>query len=136
MKLRNHGLLASAATLALVGAAAPPARAQAPAPSPPPVVKGLRIDSVALCNEPNGKKCQPFSRKQFTDPWPVLDQSPQGFLQVQVGSEKVWVRTYAVETNVPFRINADCDAVVAAKQPRVGATRGIGEECRPGGSKK
>jgi hypothetical protein len=35
-----------------------------------------------------------------------------------------------VETDVPFRVGADCDAVVAAKQPRAGVTRGIGEECK------
>jgi hypothetical protein len=112
-----------------VGSVPIPVRAQTPALSNPRVVK-LRIDNVSLCTEPNGKSCEPFPRGQFKDPWPVLGQSPQGFLQVQVGGKKVWVRTYAVETDIPFRINADCDAVVAAKQPKVGATRGVGEECK------
>jgi len=131
MRLRNLVPLASAVTLTLVGSAPIALHAQTPALNNARVIK-LRIDKVALCDAPNSKNCEPFSRSDFKDPWPVLAQSPQGFLQVQLGSGKrAWVRTYAVETDVPFRINADCDAVVAAHQPKAGATRGVGEECHP-----
>ena len=130
MKLRNPVPLASGVALALLCASviAVPAQTPTKAQALGRVVK-LRIENVALCEQPNGTKCQPYSRGQFKDPWPVLDRSPQGLLQVQVGDRKVWVRGYAVETDVPFRINADCGAVVASRQPRVGATRGVGEEC-------
>jgi len=130
MKLRKPVPLASGLALAWLCASVVAAPAQTPgkAHALGRVVK-LRIENVSLCEQPNGTKCQPYPRTQFKDPWPVLDRSPQGLLQVQVGERKVWVRGYAVETDVPFRVEADCGAVVASKQPRVGATRGVGEEC-------
>ena len=135
MKLRPLVPLVSAVTLTLVGWAPNALHAQTPQANTPRVVK-LRIDNVALCDAPNSKNCEPFYRKDCREPWQVLDQSPQGFLQVQLANGKrVWVRTYAVETDIPFRINPDCGAVVAAK-PKMGATRGIGEECVPAGMHK
>jgi hypothetical protein len=129
MKLVSPARFASAVALALLGASVIPTPAQTPpAQSPARVIK-LRVENVTLCDQPNGKTCRPYARGQFKDPWPVVGQSEQGFLPVQVDGAKVWVRGYAVETDVPFRINADCDAVVASRQPKVGATRGIGEEC-------
>jgi hypothetical protein len=131
MKLGKLAPLASGVALALVGSSMTPARAQTPAPAQGParVVK-LRIDNVALCDKPNGKDCRPYARGQFKDPWPVVGRSDEGFLQVQVEGATYWVRGYAVETDTPFRVGADCDAVVASRQPKVGATRGIGEECK------
>jgi hypothetical protein len=129
MKPRNLAPLASGVALALLCTAAGPARAQTSAAGPARVVK-LRIDNVALYDEPNGKKVRDYARGQFKDPWPVVGRSDKGFLQVQVEGGRYWVRGYAVETDVPFRVGADCDAVVAARQPKVGATRGVGEECK------
>jgi hypothetical protein len=129
MKPRNLAPLASGVALALLCTAAVPARAQTSAAGPARVVK-LRIDNVALYDEPNGKKVRDYARGQFKDPWPVVGRSDKGFLQVQVEGGRYWVRGYAVETDVPFRVGADCDAVVAARQPKVGATRGVGEECK------
>ena len=129
MRPRNLAPLVSALAIALLGASVAPARAQTPAAQPARVVK-LRVDSVALYDEPNGKKVGDYKRGDFSGPWPILARSDKGFLQVQVGADKYWVRGYAVETDVPFRVGADCDAVVAARQPKVGATRGVGEECK------
>jgi len=130
MKLSTAVPLASAVALALLCASPVAVRAQTPTKTPTPgrVVK-LRLENVSLCKLPNGTDCTTYSRAQFKDPWPILGHSPQGLLQVQVGDAKLWVRGYAVETDVPFRIDADCGAVVASRQPRVGATRGVGEEC-------
>jgi len=131
MRLRNLVPLASALTLAFVGSAPIALHGQTPGLNNARVVK-LRIKEVALCDAPNSTNCVPFSRSNFNDPWPVLSQSPLGFLEVQLDNGKrAWVRTYAVETDIPFRIPADCGAVVAARQPKVGATRGVGEECQP-----
>lgn len=132
MKVGPLTSLASTLALGLVllGASAVPARAQTPPSQGPARVVKLRVDNVALYDEPNGKKLREYARGQFKDPWPVVGRSDKGFLQVQVEGGKYWVRGYAVETDVPFRVGADCDAVVAAKQPRVGATRGVGEECK------
>jgi hypothetical protein len=131
MKQRNLALLVSGVVAALVMLAGGATRAQAQAASPGPakVVK-LRVDKVALYDEPNGKKVLDYPRGEFTQPWPVIGRSDKGFLQVEVKGSKYWVRGYAVETDTPFRIGADCDAVVASRQPKAGVTRGIGEECK------
>jgi len=120
-------LLVSGLTAALALLVADGAHAQSPGPAK--VVK-LRVDTVALYDQPNGKKVREYPRGQFGDPWPVVGRSDKGFLQVQVDGARYWVRGYAVETDTPFRIGADCDAVVASRQPKAGVTRGIGEECK------
>jgi hypothetical protein len=130
MNLGNLASLASALALVVVSAAINSAGAQTPAAAPARVVK-LRIDNVALYDQPNGKKVGEYRRGEFKGPWPVVARSDKGFLQVQVDGSTYWVRSYAVETDVPFRVPADCGAVVAANQPKVGATRGVGEECTP-----
>ena len=93
------------------------------------VVK-LRTEKVALYDKPNGKKTADYDRDKFKGPWPVVDSSPEGFLQVEVDDARYWVRQYAVETNKVVRTTAECSAVVAGKQPKAAATRGIGEECK------
>lgn len=93
------------------------------------VVK-LRTARVTLYDQPNGKAVQEFPRDRFTQPWPIRDRSPEGFLQVEVDGRRYWVRPYAVETSRPVRANAECGAVVAGAQPKSGATRAIGEECK------
>jgi len=140
MKQRNLALLVSGAVAVLVilaegvawaqtpgaaGRAQPSASAQGPAK----VVK-LRVDNVTLYDQPNGKQVDKYPRGRFTQPWPVVGRSDKGFLQVQIDGATYWVRGYAVETDTPFRIGADCDAVVASRQPKAGVTRGIGEECK------
>ena len=93
-------------------------------------VTKLRTPKVALYDKPNGAKVLEATGDSFKGPWPVLGSSPEGFLQVDVAGKHYWVRAYAVETNRPIRTSADCGAVVASRQPKAGATRGIGEECK------
>lgn len=140
MKGRNLAFLVGGVAVAFVVLAGHPVPAQPPsgagsskapaaAATPARVVK-LRVDNVALYDAPNGKKVLDYPRGKFTPPWPVVGHSDKGFLQVKVDGVTYWVRAYAVETDVPFRIGADCDAVVASREPRAGVTRGIGEECK------
>jgi hypothetical protein len=93
-------------------------------------VVSLRTGRVALYDKPNGAKAGEVFCDQFKGPWLVLTTSPEGFLQVDVGGKTYWVRPYAVETNRPIRASADCGGVVAAREPKAGATRGVGEECK------
>jgi hypothetical protein len=93
-------------------------------------VTKLRTPKVALYDKPNGAKVLDYGGDKFKGPWPVLGSSPEGFLHVEVEGKRYWVRAYAVETNRPIRTSADCGAVVASRQPKAGATRGIGEECQ------
>jgi hypothetical protein len=62
--------------------------------------------------------------------WPILSEpSKAGRLVVKVDEKLYCVRAYAVETNKPIHTEADCGTMVAAAQPRSGATRGLGEKC-------
>ena len=84
MKLRKLVPFASGVALLVFCSPVAPARAQTPAAQGPARVVKLRIDNVALYDEPNGKKLREYPRGQFKDPWPVLSRSDKGFLQVQV----------------------------------------------------
>lgn len=139
MKLENLAQLVSGVAVALVivsggaVAAEKPGGAGKGAVSTPARVVKLRVDNVALYDNPNGAKVRDYPRAQFKDPWPVLKGDAKGFLQVRVDGATYWVRGYAVQTDVPFTIDADCGAVVSSRssnQHNVAATRGIGDECK------
>lgn len=100
------------------------------------MVKGLRTEKVTLydCN-PDRDKRKPqidVSRKDFKGPW-VATRDPASplYLKVQVERVEYCVRAFAVETDKTVTIQKDmeCRAMVAGKQPKTGATRGVGEEC-------
>jgi hypothetical protein len=96
------------------------------------VVK-LRTDKVALYDCKDATKKAEYASKDFHGPWkasPGASGTPAaGFLQVDVNGQRYCVKPYAVETNKRVSVAADCNAVVAATQPKSAATRGIGEEC-------
>jgi hypothetical protein len=117
-------------------------------------VTRLRMNKVTLyvCTEDDERKLekaapgQPeFAKKQRDEvrtdaplKWPILaGPSKAGRLTVQVDGELYCVRAYAVQTNVTINAGADCATMVAAAQPRSGATRGLGNDgkgnnhCRP-----
>jgi hypothetical protein len=73
------------------------------------------------------------ARSEARPGWPVLSAGPSkaGRLVVKVGEELYCVRAYAVETNAAISAEADCGTMVAAAQPRSGATRGLGNNCKP-----
>lgn len=92
------------------------------------VVK-LRTEKVALLDCNDGSKKRDYERASFQGPWPAGPSKQPGLLAVEVGGAWYCVRAYAVETNKPVDVRAECGAVVAEKQPKSAATRGIGEEC-------
>jgi len=117
-------------------------------------VTKLRLNKVTLyvCTEDDEKvdeKTVPgqpkFADKQREEvrtdaplKWPILKgPSKAGRLTVQVDGELYCVRAYAVQTNATINAGADCQTMVAAAQPRSGATRGLGNDgkgnnhCRP-----
>jgi hypothetical protein len=99
-------------------------------------VKGLRTDKVTLydCN-PEKDKRKPqmeVARKDFRAAWPATrDPVSPLYLKVQVDRVEYCVRAFAVETDRTVTIQKDqeCGAMVAGKQPKTGATRGVGEKC-------
>jgi hypothetical protein len=99
-------------------------------------VKGLRTEKVTLYDcHPDRDKRKPqmdVARKDFKGPW-VATRDPASplYLRVQVERVEYCVRAFAVDTDKPVTIQKDmeCRAMVAGKQPKTGATRGVGEEC-------
>ena len=90
-------------------------------------VTKLRTPKVTLFDCKDGSKKADYAQKDFQAPWPVLaGPSDAGLLTVKVGAEQYCVRAYAVETNKPVAASSDCGALVAANQPKSGATRGVG----------
>ena len=98
------------------------------------VVK-LRTDKVALYDCKDASKKGEVASKDFHGPWKASQGAPgtpsAGFIQVDVNGQRYCVKPYAVETNKVVSVNADCNAVVAATQPKSAATRGVGENCPP-----
>jgi len=100
-------------------------------------VKGLRTDKVTLydCN-PDKEKRRPqreVAKKDFRGSWSATrDPSSTLYLKVRVDKSEYCVRAFAVETDKPVTIQKDkeCGAMVAGRQLKTGATRGVGEECR------
>jgi len=99
-------------------------------------VKGLRTGKVTLydCNKEQDKRraVKDVTREQFVGPWPATrDPDSPLYLKVQVERVEYCVRAFAVDTDKTVTIQKDieCRAMVAGKQPKTGATRGVGEEC-------
>ncbi len=114
----------------LVGAAAPAAAPGSETFS----VKGLRTEKVTLydCNKEKDqrKPVKDVARKDFRGPWSATrDPASPLYLKVQVDREEYCVRAFAVETDrtVAIEKGVECNAMVAGKQPKTGATRGVGE---------
>lgn len=93
-------------------------------------VTKLRTDKVGLYDKPNGAKTSDYSREQFKAPWPVTGAAKDGFIPVQVNGQPYWVKSFMVETSQPVAANKECNVVIGKKEPKMAATRGIGEECK------
>jgi hypothetical protein len=102
-------------------------------------VTRLRMDKVTLFScaseeqeDINGTfapKNMEIARTESSPLWPILaGPSKAGRLVVKVGEALYCVRAYAVETNATINAGADCGTMVAAAQPRSGATRGLGND--------
>ena len=124
MKIRNRILSISIIAVGLLVSAAVVRAGDAAE------VRKLRVDKVPLYDRPNGTKTAEITRDTFRGPWPIVGKSPEGFLQVNVDGSLYWIRPYAVETDEPVRTSVDCGGTVASREPKSGATRGVGQECR------
>lgn len=99
-------------------------------------VTALRTEKVTLydCNPDKDKrKAQAeVDRKSFVPAWPATrDPVSPLYLKVHANGGEYCVRAFAVQTDRPVRIekDAECGAMVAGKQPKTGAIRGVGEKC-------
>jgi hypothetical protein len=94
----------------------------------------LRTSKVTIFNCEDGKREGDSTQDRFKPPWTLVGDkvSDAGLLTVRgAGDPKPFcVRAYAVDTGKSLALpKVDCNATVAAAQPRSGATRGVGEEC-------
>lgn len=93
-------------------------------------VTKLRTPKVALYDCESGAKKMDFAQSDFKERWLVTSgPTDAGLLGVKVNGTGYCVRAYAVETNKTIAAKTDCGALVAANQPKMGATRGVGEDC-------
>lgn len=94
----------------------------------------LHTERVTLYDEKGNKS--DFLRENFKQPWEIKGESKNGLLPVIVEGKQYWVRPFAVETDKRIEANEDCGAVVAAREPKAGVTRGLGgEDCAKGKKK-
>jgi len=96
-------------------------------------VTGLRTQTLPLYDCADGKtKKREFDKANFKSPWPATDKgAPRLFLKVTVEGQPYCVKKFAVETSEPVRVTGKehCGTMVATREPKTGATRGVGEEC-------
>jgi hypothetical protein len=93
-------------------------------------VTKLRTGKVGLYDKPNGTKTADYLREQFSSPWTVTGVPKEGFIPVEVDGKPFWVKSFMVETSQAIAVNKECNVVVGKKEPKMAATRGIGEECK------
>ena len=84
------------------------------------------------CADGKTKKRE-FAKTDFKGAWPATEAgAPRLFLKVTVDGQPYCVKKFAVETSEPVRVigKEHCGTMVATQEPKVGATRGVGEECK------
>jgi hypothetical protein len=116
--------------LLLLLAAATPARADEARFN----VTGLRTDRLALheCGPDKKKTDIEFTKTTFSGPWPATaDPTSPLYLRVQVKGHEYCVKSFAVSTDKAVAVtkDAECKAMIAGRQQKTGATRGVGEGC-------
>lgn len=92
-------------------------------------VTELRAGKVTLFKSPHGEPTREVTRESFQPPWPVTGAAREGFLPIRVQGETLWVKTHLVKTDKPVESQGECNVVVASKQPKTAATRGLGKGC-------
>jgi hypothetical protein len=95
-------------------------------------VTKLRTGKTTLYDCDTGSKLDAAAQNNVPKlPWTVMGiPNEAGLLKVTAEGQTFCVRAYSVETNKPVAAAHECQEVVAATQPRSGATRGVGgAEC-------
>lgn len=94
-------------------------------------VTKLRTAKVALFDAPEGSQVGEILREQFTPgSWTVLSEPQRGYVQVAGNGATFWVKNFAIDTDRRIASSAECGVKLAGSERRMGATRGLGEECK------
>lgn len=112
--------------LTLIAAVAAPAHAAEPVK-----VTKLRAAKVVLFDAPEGGQIGEMQRDQFTPgAWTVLGEPQRGYVQVAGNGATFWVKNFTIDTDRRVASSAECGIKLAGSERKMGATRGLGEECK------
>lgn len=94
-------------------------------------VTKLRTAKVVLFDAPEGNQIGEVLRDQFTPgSWTVKGDPQRGYVQVVGNGATFWVKNFAIDTNRRIASTAECGVQLAGSERKMGATRGLGEECK------
>lgn len=112
--------------LALITAIAAPAHA-----SEPVKVTKLRSAKVMIFDAPEGTQIGEALREQYTPgTWTVRSEPQRGYVQIAGNGTTFWVKNFAIDTDRRISSSAECGVKLAGSERKMGATRGLGEECK------
>jgi len=136
--MRGKHIAALCGTLVLF--AALPARAAAISDAscvanPGDQILGARTPQVDLYDAPNGKRVMTMDADKFPSSTPIMCRAPNMMLEISINGTKYWVPPHMVRYSFAGKLPAVCrNLAMGSNQAKVGATRGLGEDCPTTGS--
>lgn len=95
------------------------------------LVTKLRTAKVVLFDAPEGRQVGEIPRDQFVPgTWEVKGEPQRGYVQVAGNGSTFWVKNFAIDTDRRIASTAECGVKLAGSERKMGATRGLGEECK------
>ena len=130
--MRKASLVAACMTgvLAWTTAAAADAPDEACSTVTGDVVLTARTPQVDLYDGAMGKRVQTIDADKFPACAPISGRSPNMMLEVSVNGAKYWVPPHMVRYRFAGKLPAVCrNLAMGSNEAKVGATRGLGEDC-------
>ena len=94
------------------------------------VVLSARTPEVDLYDTPDGKRVNTIKRDAFPACLGVVSRAPNMMLEVTLNGALVWVPPHMVNARLSHKRPAICrNLAMGGEDSKVGATRGLGEDC-------
>ncbi len=95
-------------------------------------VTKLRTAKVAVFDRAEGEKTGDVERDAFVPgSWKLKGEPQRGFVEiVDAQGHTFWVKNFAIETDRRISSTAECGVKLAGAERKMGATRGLGEDCK------
>lgn len=95
-------------------------------------VTKLRTAKVALFDRAEGEKTGEIPREEFVPrSWKLKGEPQRGFVEVvDARGATFWVKNFVIETDRRVSSTAECGVKLAGSERKMGATRGLGEDCQ------
>jgi len=94
------------------------------------VVLSARTPEVDLYDAPAGKRANTVKRDAFPACLAIASRAPNMMIQVTVNGSLVWVPPHMVNARLAGKRPAICrNLAMGGENSKVGATRGLGEDC-------